>query len=58
MGVEIIETDGVFGSKSIEQKEVVINDNKVSIKWNAIWEDDNILPLIKGNPECRRVRKR
>lgn len=49
--IDIIETDGVFGSKSVEKKNVVINNDKLSVKWKAIWEDDNILPFIEGNPE-------
>jgi len=49
--IEIIETDGMFGSKAIYQKEVIIDNNKLSVEWEAVWEDDNPLPFFKGDPE-------
>ena len=48
---EIIETDGLFGSRSINSENTRFSNNRATIRWQAKWEDDNPLPFFNDDPE-------
>ncbi len=48
---EIRETDGIFGSKKIQEITKTIESNITKIRWKTVWQDDNIFKFVKGDPE-------